>query len=187
MKYSNTVKLVREGNYAAEVPVRLVEDDTDWSPYLSLEDAKKLDSVRKALKQGDLGAAEKLARIFELTELNAPSATYLLFREAILERKQVTCKYQGYFREVCPIIIGHTRGQERVLAFQFGGKSASPLPPEGEWKCLDLSKVENAEIREGPWHEGGRHTSTQRCVRHVDVDVNVHVHRVDHIADESAA
>ena len=40
MKYSNTVKLVREGNYAAEVPVRLVEDDTDWSPYLSLEDAK---------------------------------------------------------------------------------------------------------------------------------------------------
>jgi hypothetical protein len=82
MKYYKSMKLIREGNYAAEVPVKLVEDDTDWSPYLPPEDAEKLDAVRKALKQGDLSAAEKLARIFELTELNAPSATYLLFREA---------------------------------------------------------------------------------------------------------
>ena len=37
------------------------------SPYLSLEDAEKLDEVRKALAQEDLKRAAKLARVFELT------------------------------------------------------------------------------------------------------------------------
>ena len=37
-----TVKFVREGKYGAEVPVVLIEDDTGWSPYLSVEDATKL-------------------------------------------------------------------------------------------------------------------------------------------------
>ena len=31
-----TIKLIHEGRYAAEVPVELIEDDTGWSPYLSL-------------------------------------------------------------------------------------------------------------------------------------------------------
>ncbi len=35
--------------------------------YLSLEDAMKLDAVRKALKAGDVAAAAKLGRVFELT------------------------------------------------------------------------------------------------------------------------
>jgi hypothetical protein len=184
MRYCNTTKLIREGNYAAEVRVELIEDATEWSPYLSVEDATKLDLVRMALKQGDLSTAEKLARVFEMTELNAPSAVYLIFREAILEGKQVTCRYQGYYRELCPVIIGHTRGQERVLAFQFGGESASRLPSSGEWKCLDLSKVEDAKIRDGAWREGTRHTRTQACVRHVDLDLNVHVRQIDRVSGD---
>ena len=60
-------KLVREGKYAAEVEVELIEDDTGWSPYLSIADGKKLDLVRKALRQGDVGTAAKHARVFELT------------------------------------------------------------------------------------------------------------------------
>ena len=50
-----------------------------------------------------------------------PSATYRLFRQAILAQSQVTCLYEGYHRELCPLVIGHTFGRERVLAFQFGG------------------------------------------------------------------
>jgi hypothetical protein len=34
--------------------------------------------------------------------------TYKLFRQAILEEKQVTCVYHGHRRELCPRIIGHT-------------------------------------------------------------------------------
>ena len=49
-------------------------------------------------------------------ELPMPSATYELFREAILGEKQVVCVYQGYHHELCPLIIGHTGGKERVLA-----------------------------------------------------------------------
>ena len=54
MTTRRTRKLIREGKYAAEVPVELIEDETVWSPYLSLDDAKKLDAVRLALRAGDV-------------------------------------------------------------------------------------------------------------------------------------
>jgi hypothetical protein len=60
-------KFVREGSYAAEVDVELIEDDNGWSPYLSLDDARKLDDVREALRRGDVEAASRLARVFSLT------------------------------------------------------------------------------------------------------------------------
>ena len=62
-------KLIHQGRYAAEIPVELIEDDTGWSPYLSIEDATKLDVVRKALRQGDIAAAAKHGRVFELVPL----------------------------------------------------------------------------------------------------------------------
>lgn len=60
------IELIREGKYAAEVPVELIEDDTAWSPYLSLDEAKKLEAVRLALRAGDLTTAAKYGRVFEL-------------------------------------------------------------------------------------------------------------------------
>ncbi len=59
-------KFIHEGKYAAEVDVELVVNDHEWSPYLSLEDAYKLDDVREALKKGDLKAATKKAKVYEL-------------------------------------------------------------------------------------------------------------------------
>jgi len=61
-----TIKLIRQGRYAAEIPVELIEDDTGWSPYLSVEDATKLDAVRKALREGDVAVAAKYGRVFAL-------------------------------------------------------------------------------------------------------------------------
>ena len=60
-------KLVHEGQYIAEVEVELLETDSGWSPYLSIEDAFKLDDVREALRRGDLKAASHQARLFTLT------------------------------------------------------------------------------------------------------------------------
>ena len=60
------VKYVHVGKYVAEVDVELLDDETEWSPYLSIEDAYKLDDVRDALRRGDLTAAAKLARVFAL-------------------------------------------------------------------------------------------------------------------------
>jgi hypothetical protein len=59
-------KLIHEGKYAAEVPVELIEDGTAWSPYLSLEEARKLDAVRLALRRGDVAEAARHGRVFEL-------------------------------------------------------------------------------------------------------------------------
>jgi hypothetical protein len=62
-----SIKLIHEGKYAAEVPVELIEDDTAWSPYLSAVDARKLDTVRLALRHGGIAEATKYGRVFELT------------------------------------------------------------------------------------------------------------------------
>ena len=61
-----STKIIREGKFAAEVSVDLIEDDGGWSPYLSVADAEKLDSVRKALRAGDVRTAARLGRVFEL-------------------------------------------------------------------------------------------------------------------------
>ena len=60
-------KLVHEGNYVAEIEVELIDSDTGWSPYLSLDDAYKLDDVRDALRRGDVKTATRLARVYTLT------------------------------------------------------------------------------------------------------------------------
>ena len=77
-----------------------------------------------------------------------PSATYTLFRNAILGEQQVVCIYDGRFRELCPHIIGtNKRGEEVVLAWQFGGESSGPLP---QWRCLKLANVSECPHARGP-------------------------------------
>lgn len=49
------------------------------------------------------------------------SNEYVIFRQAILNRHQVTCVYQGRSRALCPHVIGTKRGQEKVLSYQLGG------------------------------------------------------------------
>lgn len=66
MTKKHRTKLVREGQYAAEVDVELIYDETGWAPYLSLEDAQTLDQVREALRQGDVSRASELGRVFRL-------------------------------------------------------------------------------------------------------------------------
>jgi hypothetical protein len=60
-------EFIHEGKYAAEVAVDLIEDDTGWSPYLSPSDARKLDTVRLALRRGDIAEAVKHGRVFVLS------------------------------------------------------------------------------------------------------------------------
>jgi hypothetical protein len=104
-----------------------------------------------------------------------PSATYTVFRNAILSEQQVVCVYDRRLRELCPHIIGSNRlGEEVVLAWQFAGESSGPLP---QWRCLKLANVRNARAREGRWHEGGSHQATQTCVSDIDLDINIHVRK----------
>lgn len=70
MNAKHYAKLVHEGEYVAEVDVELIYSDEGWSPYLSLEDAYKLDDVREALRQGDVKRALRLAKVFTLTPVS---------------------------------------------------------------------------------------------------------------------
>ena len=73
MNKTEQTKLVHEGNYVAEVDVELlVEEPEGWSPYLSLEDAYRLDEVREALRRGDIKTAAKYSRVFSLTPITSP-------------------------------------------------------------------------------------------------------------------
>jgi hypothetical protein len=102
-----------------------------------------------------------------------PSATYALFRNAILDEQQVVCSYDGRIRELCPHIIGTNKsGEEVVLAWQFAGQSSGRLP---QWRCLKLANVRDARARKGRWHEGRSHRTTQTCVVDIDLDINVHI------------
>ena len=67
MSKRKQTKLIHEGNYVAEVDVELMEEPEGWSPYLSLEDAYRLDDVRGALRRGDIKTAAKYSRVFSLT------------------------------------------------------------------------------------------------------------------------
>jgi len=64
-------KLIHEGQYVAEVDVELIETDESWSPFLSVEDAYRMDDVRAALRRGDIRAAARQARVFNLTPVTA--------------------------------------------------------------------------------------------------------------------
>lgn len=67
MTKKRSTKLVREGKYVAEVEVELLRTDDEWSPYLSLQDAYKLDDVREALRMGDIKSASEHSRVYTLT------------------------------------------------------------------------------------------------------------------------
>jgi hypothetical protein len=60
------MKYLHEGQFVAEVEVEVIEDDSPWSPYLSVADAIRLDTVREALRRGDLKAAASLSRVCRL-------------------------------------------------------------------------------------------------------------------------
>jgi hypothetical protein len=100
------------------------------------------------------------------------SQAYELFAEALIERRQISCLYDGYRRELCPVILGHTQGQEAALVYQFAGESKSGLPPGGQWKCLRLAKVSQVRLKDGAWFTGDSHQRAQVCVEIVDLDVN---------------
>lgn len=66
-----STKLIHEGKYAAEVTIDLLYSDESWSPTMSADDARKLDTVRLALRAGNIAEAAKYGRVFELTPVAA--------------------------------------------------------------------------------------------------------------------
>lgn len=71
MTTKHQTKLVHVGEFIAEVDVQLMIENDGWSPYLSIDDAMKLDEVRDLLRKSDIESASKLARVFRLVPVAA--------------------------------------------------------------------------------------------------------------------
>lgn len=99
-------------------------------------------------------------------------STYEILCHAIRNKQQVYCDYDGHLRRMCPHVIGRKNFQIQVLSFQFAGSSSSGLLPDGEWRCMRVDRIRNAELRDGPWYTGERHSQPQTCVDLVEVEVD---------------
>ena len=62
-------EVIREGQYYAEVEIRCEDDGSEFSPVVVKEDELKADRVRLDLRRGDLAAAKRESRVFELREV----------------------------------------------------------------------------------------------------------------------
>ena len=71
MNTQRRIKLVKEGEFVAEVEVELILDPAGWEPYLSVDDAQKLDRVRAALKVADMHTASSLAKVYRAVPVSA--------------------------------------------------------------------------------------------------------------------
>lgn len=100
-----------------------------------------------------------------------PSNTYRSIRIAMENKHQITCMYQGRYREICCHTLGYKGGREKVLAFQFGGDSSKGLPPGGEWRCMFVDEITDAIAKEGDWHTRDNHLRPQTCVDDVEFEV----------------
>jgi hypothetical protein len=70
MKVKKKTKYIHAGRYVAEIEVDLIQSEDEWAPYLSVEDATKLDDVREALQKEDLESASRYGRIYRLEPIN---------------------------------------------------------------------------------------------------------------------
>lgn len=64
-----STELIEEGRYVAKVEITLIDDESPWSPIIAKDDVRKLDRVRLALRRGDIAAAAKEAKVYEMTLL----------------------------------------------------------------------------------------------------------------------
>ncbi|MEM8639423.1 MAG: hypothetical protein AAGG51_11490 [Cyanobacteria bacterium P01_G01_bin.54] len=67
MNSKTQTKIIRQGDYMAEIQITLTYTEHDWSPYLDLTEAQKLDRLRQALQTKDFKTAAQLGRVYHLT------------------------------------------------------------------------------------------------------------------------
>jgi hypothetical protein len=101
---------------------------------------------------------------------------YSILKSAILNRQQVLADYKGYYREMCPHVIGRKKGVAHCLFYQFGGESSSGaiLPgSDSNWRCIPVDQLSIISVRDGEWFSVSGHTRRQTCIDVVDIEVDL--------------
>jgi hypothetical protein len=109
--------------------------------------------------------------------------SYMLVRQAILEKKQVIANYNGYRRDMCPHVLGWKRVKRRgtmpgrreahALLYQFAGGSRSGLDRDGSpnnWRCVNVAQLTLWPGGAGPAPPPPTESRPQTCVDEIDVE-----------------
>jgi hypothetical protein len=94
---------------------------------------------------------------------------YQLLAEAIATKQQVSAHYHDEERVFSPHALGTKRGVAHVLVYQYAGGSRSGLPPEGEWRCLDVEGLRDLRVMPGAWRTAPNVFNPQTCLDEIDV------------------
>jgi hypothetical protein len=79
-----------------------------------------------------------------------PSRSFVIFKQAMEQKKQLSCQYKGYTRNICVYVLGFNKnGKERALALLVRNTPSGPIP--GGWECLELESCWNVKFEEGVW------------------------------------
>jgi hypothetical protein len=70
---------------------------------------------------------------------------------------------------------GNSKGELRVLCYQYGGESESGLGPPGSaanWRCIVLRELRKVELLHEPWRTAPNHSRPASCIVDVDIDAD---------------
>jgi hypothetical protein len=78
----------------------------------------------------------------------------------------------------CPHRLGrNSKGERRLLCYQYGGESESGLGPPGSpsnWRCIALEELSGVKLLRGRWRTTPNHSRPGHCIVDVDIDAEDH-------------
>ena len=94
---------------------------------------------------------------------------YTVLTEAITTKQQVVARYHDEERIFSPHALGTKRGVAHVLVYQYAGGSRTGLPPQGEWRCLNVDELGEIRLEPGAWRTAENVFNPQTCLDEVEV------------------
>jgi hypothetical protein len=91
-------------------------------------------------------------------------------------RRPISAAYHDLPRLFCPHRLGrNSKGERRVLCYQYGGKSESGLGLPGSpsnWRCIALEELSQVRLLRGPWRTAPNHSRPAHCIVDMDIDAD---------------
>ena len=81
-------------------------------------------------------------------------AIFDILKDAIEHRRSVRVVAGDIWRDVSPLALGYKGEKVKCLAYQFHGRSASGIAPDGGWRCFALDEISWAKPIDDPWQVG---------------------------------
>jgi hypothetical protein len=105
-----------------------------------------------------------------------PGTLYRTVYTAVESRRPISATYNRHPRLFCPHRLGrNSKGERRVLCYQYGGKSESGLASPGSpsnWRCIALEELSKVKLLLGPWRTAPNHSRPAHCIVNVDIDAD---------------